>query len=239
MKRIELTKFGFIRDKSEDFSDDGNRFTCYRVGDMRVSKLVSDGDAFIDADKHGGILFYEEYSALPHYKDLGRLNGVSVDYITEEDLQKLYDDCVAYEKEYKEAESKLVLPTKEELSKRYTLIYEAKKLICNYVVNFFNQNATRTLVYLDDYYAKDIVRELRYLCKHVAPPEPIEKIVDDVYSRNAGRYVMTDPSRLKPCYEANDIIEKVCKAIGENPEVHRMILAGRIEELVERLNESR
>ena len=39
-----MTKYGFKRWKDGDFSDDGNRFTCYRVGKrVSVSKLVSDG----------------------------------------------------------------------------------------------------------------------------------------------------------------------------------------------------
>ena len=50
MQRINLTKYGFIRDREEDFSDDGNRFQGYRVGKrVRVSKLVADGDAYISA----------------------------------------------------------------------------------------------------------------------------------------------------------------------------------------------
>ena len=58
MKRIELVKYGFIRSPEDDFSDDGNRFTCYRVGKVRVSKLISHGDAFISARIDDYILPY-------------------------------------------------------------------------------------------------------------------------------------------------------------------------------------
>ena len=91
MKRIELTKYGFIRSKEDDFSDDGNRFTCYRVGKVRVSKLVSEGEAYISASIDDYLLPYETYSKLPHYRDLDALNGVSASDITEEDIQKTYD----------------------------------------------------------------------------------------------------------------------------------------------------
>ena len=62
MERITMTKYGFIRSKEDDFSDDGNRFTCYRVGKVRISKLVSDGEAYIDAYIDSGMLPYDIYS---------------------------------------------------------------------------------------------------------------------------------------------------------------------------------
>ena len=99
MKKINLTKYGFIRTPEEDFSDDGNRFTCYKVGKVRVSKLVDRGDVYIDADMDDCRLHYEEYSTLPHCKSLNALNGISLGNITEEDLIKLYNDCIEYEKE--------------------------------------------------------------------------------------------------------------------------------------------
>ena len=116
MKRIELAKYGFVRCKEDDFSDDGNRFTCYRVGKVRVSKLVSDGEAYIHASIDDYLLPYETYSQLPHYRYLSDLNGVSVSSITEEDLQKLYEDCISYEKEYDDAYNAIKWPTETEIA---------------------------------------------------------------------------------------------------------------------------
>jgi hypothetical protein len=116
MKRIELTKYGFIRSKEDDFSDDGNRFTCYRVGKVRVSKLVSDGEAYISASIDDYLLPYETYSQLPCYRDLDALNGVSVSSITEEDLQKLYEDCITYEKAYDDAYNAINWPSEKEIA---------------------------------------------------------------------------------------------------------------------------
>lgn len=116
MKRIMMNKYGFERWPEEDFSDDGNRFTCYRVGTrVRVSKLVADGQAYISARIDGIKLPYEVYSELPHYKDLDRLNGVSCDSLTDEDLVKLFKDCLLYAKEYKAAEDNIVMPTIAEI----------------------------------------------------------------------------------------------------------------------------
>lgn len=116
MKRINLVKYGFVRCATEDFTDDSNRFTCYRVGNVRVSKCMACGDVYIAASRYDCTLAYEDYSKLPHFKDLRRLNGVSVASLTEEDLIKLYNDCVAYDAEYEDAISKVVWPTIEELA---------------------------------------------------------------------------------------------------------------------------
>ena len=80
MKKIVMTKYGFVRWPEKDFSDDGNRFTCYRVGEStRVSKLVSDGRAYLSIESScgKGTLPYEHYSTLPHYnKACWMYNGV-------------------------------------------------------------------------------------------------------------------------------------------------------------------
>lgn len=135
MKRIELTKYGFIRSKEDDFSDDGNRFTCYRVGKVRVSKLVSDGQAYIYASIDDGLLPYETYGKLPHYRYLSDLNGVPVSAITEEDIQKLYEDCISYEREYEDAYNAIEWPTELELISKQRELYE------EYLVRYNRINA--------------------------------------------------------------------------------------------------
>jgi hypothetical protein len=119
MKKIMMSKYGFVRWPEEDFSDDGNRFTCYRAGKaVRVSKLVADGDAYlsIDSSVGKGTLPYEVYSTLPNYKKaVWGYNGVSLSTLTDEDLKDFYNACISYEKEYEEAEASVVYPTLEEL----------------------------------------------------------------------------------------------------------------------------
>jgi len=127
MKRINLTKFGFVRSKEDDFSDDGNHFTCYKIGKIRVSKLVSDGQAYISGSMDDNKLTYEVYSKLPHYKSLDNLNGVDTSSITEEDLQDLYTTCVEYEKEYEAAVKTIVYPTQEELDEQCLKIENLRK----------------------------------------------------------------------------------------------------------------
>ena len=130
MKTINLLKHGFVRSREDDFSDDGNRFTCYREGEVRVTKLVRGEDVYIS----GGIdssLPYEVYSKLPHYQSMDYLNGFDRSKLTDEMLSQFYEDCVAYEKEYIHAFTTLVYPTMEELEAKKTnlLKIRSKELV--------------------------------------------------------------------------------------------------------------
>ena len=119
MTRINLVKYGFVRDAANDFSDDGTRFQTYRVGRIQVTKCVSNGEAYIDGDiEFGGKLPWEIYSKLPHYSAIHKLNGVTLSTLTEDDLQELYEACQAFEVEYTNAENSIVYPTLEEIREK-------------------------------------------------------------------------------------------------------------------------
>ena len=120
MTRLNLCKYGFIRWPEEDFSDDGNRFTCYRAGKkVRVSKLISNGQAYLSISSDIGELPYEVYKNLPHYRDAEwKWNGVSLAGLTEEDIKDFYTACVEFEREYEELEAQFKFPTPEEISAR-------------------------------------------------------------------------------------------------------------------------
>ena len=143
MKKIMMNKYGFVRWPEEDFSDDGNRFTCYKVGNkVRVSKLVSDGEAYISARVDHGTLPYAIYSTLPHYKMLDMLNGISVASLTDQMLFDLCEACLFYDKEYSEAEAAIVYPTVDEVrdqcikikAKRMAELAEVEAMLANKVV---------------------------------------------------------------------------------------------------------
>lgn len=120
MTRLNLCKYGFIRWPEEDFSDDGNRFTCYRAGKkVRVSKLISQGQVYLSIDSSIGELPYEIYKTLPHYHDAEwKWNGVSLAGLTDEDIKDFYTACVEFEREYEELEAEFKFPTSEEIADR-------------------------------------------------------------------------------------------------------------------------
>lgn len=121
MKRIDLTKYGFVRSADEDFSDDGARFTCYRMDRILVTKNLYLGNVYISARIDDGILPYEIYSELEHYKNCDVLNWIPVEELTDEMLIKFALDCKQYLKEYNEAERKYIneLPSEEEIRYYY------------------------------------------------------------------------------------------------------------------------
>lgn len=120
MTRLNLCKYGFIRWPEEDFSDDGNRFTCYLAGKkVRVSKLISQGQVYLSIDSGIGELPYEIYKTLPHYHDAEwKWNGVSLAGLTDEDIKDFYTACVEFEREYEELEAEFKFPTSEEIATR-------------------------------------------------------------------------------------------------------------------------
>lgn len=121
MKRIALAKYGFVKTPELNFEDDGNHFEGWKTSEssrLRISKLVSNGDAFLSCDICGE-LPYKAYSNLPHYRLAGwDLNGVCVDSLTDERLQQWYNDCLAYEKEYIELEQSIAYPTLDALKQK-------------------------------------------------------------------------------------------------------------------------
>ena len=178
MKRINLTKYGFARWPEEDFSDDGSRFSGFRAGkNVRVSKLVSDGQVYlsISSDQCGnGTLPYEVYSKLPYYNEATwKYNGVSVDSLTEEDLQMFYKACISYEKAYENAEASIKYPTLEEITaqcekltaKAETEYKQASQLVVNAVLD-------GTIVSLSDYEIKDLKNYLKTLKNTVNNYDP-------------------------------------------------------------------
>ena len=101
MTRVNLVKHGFVKWPEESFSDDGNRFDAYRVGErVRVTKCLHKGKVYLNGTIRNGDLNFYYVMKLPHYNSVGRLNGVDIKTLTDEDLIKLYNDCIEFEKEY-------------------------------------------------------------------------------------------------------------------------------------------
>jgi hypothetical protein len=166
MKKIVMTKYGFERWPEEDFSDDGTRFQIYKAGKrVRVSKAVSNGMAYIAARIDGIMLPFEVYGALPHYKALDNLNGVPVSMITEEELVELYEDCLAYEKEYDAAEASIQMPTLSEIEEQCKLVTTNKYEAVTEVVSLIKNNITVLLEKLSDYQWKNLKHYYNMLVK--------------------------------------------------------------------------
>jgi hypothetical protein len=189
MKRITLTKYGFVRWPEEDFSDDGNRFQAYRAGKkVRVTKLVSNGEAYLSIDSGVGnrTLPYDVYKNLPHYDEASwKYNGVSVDSLTDEDLKNFYEACIAYEKEYEEAEDKIVYPTMDELKAKAAEITSKRLLELAHVEMLFKKYSLEAISKFSTYEWSRIQECTRHILGDVSAYNPDtypEKIYGTSYS---------------------------------------------------------
>ena len=119
MNKINLAKYGFERSPKDDFSDDGNRFYCYRhpqAPEIQVSKLVDRGEVYLSCSRDGGNLTHDEYSVLPGYQDATwTYNGATILSLEEKDLEAFRDAVITYNNAYKDAEAKAVSPSKEDI----------------------------------------------------------------------------------------------------------------------------
>lgn len=218
MKRIELAKFGFIRWKEEDFSDDGNRFTCYRVGKrVCVSKLVSDGEAYIDARIDSYELPYEVYSQLPCYRELGNLNGVSVSSITEEDIQKLYEDCLTYEKAYDEAIANIKWPTETELrvkARAYQIAWRECIIKLEEAIKF---NSIAMITNLSEYYFTELQRDFKQVLSNAKQYDNPQEYADRLFKQTRSLDFMKRDIKkdVEDCFYVKEIYKFIRKANGE------------------------
>ncbi len=208
MTRINLVKYGFVRDAAEDFSDDGNRFQCYRVGTrVRVTKLVSDGEAYIDGDINDGKLPYEVYSKLPHYSAIGRLNGVSLTSLTEEDIQKLYEDCQAYGVEYTNAENSIVYPTLEEITNQCQLICAKRLVELGTIEDLMRDHCLEAATKFSAYEWKTLQEYLKSLISKVKQYNPDtypKSILNQSYSFN---FIKPTNNDLNDCFYYTYIVD--------------------------------
>ena len=157
MKKIQMSKYGFIHWPEESFSDDGTRFEAYRVGErVSVTKATYKGEAYIDGTIHGTKLPYEVYSKLPHYNAIGKLNGVSIDSLTDQDLIDLYEACLAYEQEYTEAENNIQMPTLDEIKARCLEIQHKRATELVMVQELLSGKIAKLALLLSDWHWKDL-----------------------------------------------------------------------------------
>jgi hypothetical protein len=201
MKKILMTKYGFVRCPEEDFGDDGNRFVCYRVGErVRVSKCTYKGEAFIDATIHGTKLPYDVYSKLPHYPFLGKLNGVSIEALIGDDLTELYENCLAYEQEYTEAENSIKMPTLDEIKEQCIKVQAKRIAELAEIETLFSKYAVQLALKLEAWQWKQTQDYLTKLAAEVAKWSPEQYASTILNSARSVYFCKPDCSELSNSY---------------------------------------
>jgi hypothetical protein len=212
MKKIMMTKFGFDRCPEEDFSDDGNRFTCYKVGNkVRVSKLVSDGWVYIDGSIRAYDLPYEVYGNLPHYQAIGRLNGIKLDTLTEDMLTQLFFDCVAYEKEYDAALAAMTWPTESEIRQQCSRVQYKAKLELIDIEQAISGNVVRLARTLKDWEWKTIREYINNIENRIKSYDPDVVAKRMVRTASSVEFCKPNNSNLADSYYYTHIMELINK----------------------------
>ena len=217
MKRINLAKYGFIRNEMEDFHDDGNNFKGYATGPnsrLRISKLVSDGQAYLSSSMDGNKLDSTEYSKLPHYQAATwKYNGVSVADLTDEDLVNWYNACVEYEKEYIELEAQVSFPTIEEIRNQCIKIRNIRQQELSVITNLINMNGTKLLLQLSDYDVRELKRYYSSLTKETEGFNP-DTYPQTIQHSNYGRqFVKENNYHLNDNFYYRQLKEIISKVI--------------------------
>jgi hypothetical protein len=197
VKRVNLTKYGFIRWPERDFNDDGNNFSCFRVGTLEVSKLVSRGQVYLSAQAStcgNKTLPYEIYSKLPYYNEASwKYNGIDLSTLTDADLQAFYEFCVEFEKAYVEEEANIKYPTIEELTERCEQL-QAKAITEYTVAQKIVMDAVllNKFIKLSDYQVKAVKRYLTQL--HSATEGFDPKVYPQSIYKTSYSFKLMDPN---------------------------------------------
>ena len=214
MKRIELQKFGFVRAPELDFSDDGNRFTCYKVGNVRVSKTTWNGEVFLAGRIEDATVPFDVYSQLPHYKALDKLNGVSIASLEEQDIRDLFNACVEYSKEHAEAKRNLVYPTVDELRAQFQKIKDHNIKLLEEANKLIKDNAFG-LIMSDNKWRLDSIKSYYKTIKGRAEAD-VDKQARDTYGSSWSFNVVKPTNRdLTDTWYLDELKESIAKAIAQ------------------------
>jgi hypothetical protein len=208
MTRINLIKYGFTRFPEEDFSDDGNRFTCYRFSDTNshISKLVADGQAYLSAHVSGQ-LPYEVYSKLPNYQAATwSYNGISVASLTDEMLQDFFRACVQYEKEYQAAEAAIEYPTECELLAKCIRIQNKLILEMNELETLMGDHAVEAATKFSKWEWEWLQKYLKHMLQELSKYNP-EKFIPDVLGTVRSITFLQNKEDTEPTYWYKSIKE--------------------------------
>lgn len=216
MTRINLIKYGFVRWPEKDFSDDGSKFTCYKVGkNVRVSKLVADGQVYlsIDSSAGNGTLPYDIYSKLPHYNDASwKWNGISVASLTDSDIEDFLLACLAYELEYEKAEAAIKYPTLEEIQEKAVKVTAKRLLELTTIKGLLSKYALEAATKFSTYEWKQVQEYMKNLMAEVKRYNP-ETFPQTIAGTSYSFDFVKPETNMKESYwftYLKDLFEKYC-----------------------------
>lgn len=151
MKKINLTKYGFIRNPEKDKYEDGIYYRFYthpKAPKSDICKIIENGKLCLYSELYSPHLTYEEFKEMPYPNIFNKLGDILVSDVTESDLKEFAKAVVEYEKEITKKVKKLVWPnlsvlddalTQESYRFKRERIY-AENMLKNNVDIIFNLN---------------------------------------------------------------------------------------------------
>lgn len=149
---------GIVRAPELDFSDDGNRFRGYKVGEMPITYLKDRGQVYLNIrpDYLTG-LNYGEYSKLPSYPDANKYNGVDENKV---DLKDVVEIATKLYNEYQEAINNLQDVSDDDFKAVTDTYYEKAKNEFEEAKNKIESLGVEKLLNLSEYEIKNLKRYL-------------------------------------------------------------------------------
>lgn len=186
---VMLKSAGLVRDPSNDFSDDGNRFKAYLYKGILPVSYLRDGDDiyFSIAFHHIDDINYDDFKKFSTYPKANKYNGIKKDEIDISELTKLlddaYNDVIEFRKNVKPADRDKAKEYYNNYAEYYEdLVREAKELIANNIEKLYEKD-------------KRIVSEIFDYTKTLKKrAENYEKLDVDNMSESVLRSVSSDES---------------------------------------------
>lgn len=184
---VMLKSAGLVRDPSNDFSDDGNRFRAYLYKGILPVTYLRDGDDiyFSISFHHIDDINYDDYKKFSTYPKANKYNGIKEDEIDISELTKLlddaYNDVIEFRKNVKPADRDKAKEYYNNYAEYYEdLVREAKELIANNIEKLYEKDKRIVSEIFD--YAKTLKKRA----------ENFEKLDVDSMSESVLRSVSSD-----------------------------------------------
>lgn len=184
---VMLKSAGLVRDPSNDFSDDGNRFKAYLYKGILPVTYLRDGDDiyFSISFHHIDDINYDDYKKFSTYPKANKYNGIKEDEIDISELTKLlddaYNDVIEFRKNVKPADRDKAKEYYNNYAEYYEdLVREAKELIANNIEKLYEKDKRIVSEIFD--YAKTLKKRA----------ENFEKLDVDSMSESVLRSVSSD-----------------------------------------------
>ena len=181
MKKINLTKYGFVRNPEKDELVEGTYYRCYthpQAPNSNICKIVENGKLCLYSETYSPHLTYEEFQKIPYPKIFEKLEDILVSEVTDSDLKEFAIAVVEFDKKVAKETKKAVWPhisEVEELLREESYRFKRESI---YASNMLKNNVDKIIN------NDDLLKDVKYFINR-SKNFDIEKIKENLLkSRN-------------------------------------------------------